>query len=129
MTQKQKDLLLKDLCGRLPYGVKCAEVYPDGNKFENVWDIIRISKYVEDGIHISNCKTTYGYCSSIENIKPYLFPLSSITEEQKKEFDDTLKYFPSEEIYFWTSKTYDWCDKNNFDYRGLIEKDLALDAT
>ena len=71
MTEEQKELLMRDICARLPYGVKCAEVYPDGNKFENEWDIIRISKYVEDGIHISNCKTTYGYCSSIENIKPY----------------------------------------------------------
>lgn len=126
MTQNEKDLLIKDLCGRLSHGVKCAEVYPDGNKFENEWDIIKISKYVEDGIHISNCKTIYGYCSSIENIKPYLFPLSSMTEEQNFEYLSTCR---GGNAYCPTSKTFDWFDINHFDYRDLIPMGLAIDAT
>lgn len=139
MTQKQKDLLLKDLCGRLSHGVKCAEVYPDGNKFENEWDIIKISKYVEDGIHISNCKTIYGYCSSIENIKPYLFPLSSMTEEQLYNnpvgFSQmlTIKADRDWENITINRRSYyklvDWFNKNHFDYRGLIPMGLAIDAT
>ena len=52
-----------------------------------------------------------------------------MTEEQRKEFDTTLKYLPAEEIDVWTLDTYDWCNKNNFDYRGLIPKGLATDAT
>ena len=141
MTQEQKDLLLKDISARLPYGVKCAEVYPDGNKFENEWDIIRISKYVEDGIHISNCKTTYGYCSSIENIKPYLFPISSITDEQRNEFPfefSLLNAFINGYIYMFEDeeltvddiiRMLDCLNRNNIDYRGLIDKGLAIDAT
>ena len=65
----------------------------------------------------------------IEGIKPYLFPLSSMTKEQRKEFVTTLKYLPAEEIDIWTLDTYDWCNKNHFDYRGLIRKGLAIDAT
>lgn len=143
MTKEQKELLFKDISARLPYGVKCAEVYPDGNKFENVWDIIRISKYDEDGIHISNCKTIYGYCSPIENIKPYLFPMSSMTEEQFEEFLDICgwcgyidevrqgDFFNREENLGFTHiyGTMDWLNINHFDYRGLIDNGLAIDAT
>ena len=60
----------------------------------------------------------------IDFIKPYLFPMSSITEEQKKKWFYTLS-----SDYHITYDTVDWCNKNHFDYRGLIEKSLALDAT
>lgn len=129
MTQEQKELLLKDLTARLPYGVKCAEVYPDGNKFENEWDIIKISKYVEDGIHISNCKTIYGYCSSIENIKPYLIPLSSMTEEQKEEHKDLLDNQYSFDANGNIFTLQDFYCKYHLDFRGLISMGLAIDAT
>lgn len=147
MTQDEKELLLKDISARLSYGVKCAEVYPypDSNKFENVWDIIKISKYIEDGVHISNCKTTYGYCSRIQNIKPYLFPMASLSKEQKSylyyntKFDvdrygDLVTKFDEEDNYLYTDlydylSIIDWFNKNHFDYRGLIEKGLAIDAT
>ena len=56
--------------------------------------------------------------------KPYLFPLSSMTEEQKKEWLYTLS-----SDYNITYDTVDWLNKNHFDYRGLIEKGLAIDAT
>ena len=57
-------------------------------------------------------------------IKPYLLPLSSMTEEQKKKWFYTLS-----SDYHITYDTVDWCNKNHFDYRGLIEKGLAIDAT
>ena len=125
MTQEQKDLLIKDLCARLPYGVKCAEVYPDGNKFENEWDIIRISKYVEDSIWISNSKTTYGYCSPIQNIKPYLFPLSSMSEELRDLLDNQYNFDANGNVF----TLQDFYCKYHIDYRGLISMGLALDAT
>ncbi len=112
MTQENKELLLKDLCARLPYGTL---VYA-----QNAVD------WYEDEI---NTQVLSDAINEDYVIKPYLFPLSSMTEEQKKEFDTTLKYLPAEEINFWTLNTYDWCNKNHFDYRCLIEKGLALDAT
>ena len=135
MTQEEKDLLLKDICARLPYGVKI--VIQDTFKYS----IVSREYHVLDVSIFSDI-----FCFNYEKfdkrmkkamrerpndivIKPYLFPLSNMTEEQKKEFDTTLKYLPAEEINFWTLNTYDWCDKNHFDYRGLIPKGLALDAT
>ena len=59
-----------------------------------------------------------------KELEPYLFPLSSMTEEQKKEWLYTLS-----SDYHITYDTVDWCNKNHFDYHGLIEKGLAIDAT
>lgn len=121
MTQEQKELLLKDLCNRLPYRVKVQDIYYKSLEPAPIWLI---------DIHAQNVRmfTDEGY-QSIEYIKPYLFPLSSMTEEQRKEFDTTLKYLHAEEIDIWTHDTYDWCDKNHFDYRGLIPMGLANNAT
>ena len=117
MTQEGKELLLKDLCARLPYGVK--GIVEDGIKITTPteWPV---EKSIEFSMRYMVIKNEW---------RPYLFPLSSMTKEQKKEFDTTLKYLPAEEINFWTLNTYDWCNKNHFDYRGLIEKGLAIDAT
>ena len=111
MTQKDKELLLLDLCARLPHGVKISV----DNRIESL-----------QGINISDNIVEYGsfLSSDIEDIKPYLFPLSSMTEEQEKEWSYTLS-----SDYNITYDTVDWCNKNHFDYRGLIEKGLAIDAT
>ena len=63
-----------------------------------------------------------------DNVKPYLFPLSSMTEEQMKEFENTC-IKDCFGILYWTYNTFDWFNKNHFDYRGLIPKGLAIDAT
>ena len=118
MTQEDKNLLLKDLCARLPYGVKVklgdnpnifdleyrikfAVMYGDSDKLEDILDIT--------------------------NIKPYLFPLSSMTEEQERELTN-ITYSNNDDVTI-ALLTIDWLNKNHFDYRGLIEKGLALDAT
>jgi hypothetical protein len=110
MKQEDKDLLLKDLCSRLPYGVKCRTSRKHGL------------------IRIKNCVLDCHWLTEVQNdfykIKPYLFPLSSMTEEQEKEWRYTLSSDGN-----ITYETVDWCNKNHFDYRGLIEKSLALDAT
>ena len=134
MTQEQKDLLLKGLCARLPYGVK-ARIY-------NHWR----DEFQEETITIENLHQLIE-TFSIEDIKPYLFPLSSMNEEQKKEFLSVAGYETREEdcgrhteIYYYdmvghehnfypNSEAIDWLDKNHLDYRGLIEKGLAIDAT
>lgn len=112
MKQEDKELLLKDLCARSPYGVK-----------------IFVNDNVEilEGVHMLDKVAWYdGWCASdIEEVKPYLFPLSSMTEEQRKEYHELL-YNPENGIdidYF------DWCHKNHFDCRHLIPMGLAIDAT
>lgn len=115
MTREQRDLLLKDLCARLPYGVK-GEKYTirmDG-EFVPLIDVEVI--IAEDIITLNGCP---GYM-----IRPYLFPLSSMTEEQK-----TSHNFLKHSAYANPIKLVDWYNKNHFDYRGLIPMGLAIDAT
>ena len=129
MTQEDKELLLKDLCARLPYGIK-ASYYGVEEECET-WDEIEcvtLDGYVDIG----------QYSLPIEGIKPYLFPLSSMTEEQKKYLKDRFCYDWDGEPYDLrkcqieigdTDELIDWFNKNHFDYRVLIEKGLAIDAT
>ena len=120
MKEEDKNLLLIDLCGRLPYGVKVeAETWlEDEGEFAYVPD--KVYSINSDGYIV------HGY-DEVDECKPYLFPLSSMTEEQKEVFDrlytyDALIINPQWELI-------DWLNKNHFDYRGLIEKGLAIDAT
>lgn len=122
MTQEEKDLLLKDLCGRLPYGVKFQS--------EN----IETAFFVDTS---DNEVWINGTC--IDDFKPYLFPLSSMTEEQYNEFFSYYHNIEMDEVkasgdylkaaYIGDDAKYSWLNKNHFDYRGLIEKGLAIDAT
>ena len=121
MKLEDKDLLLKDLCARLPYGVKC-EVY------NRIGVLDEVTTFYGVGVTYSNGQDT---TCRIDECKPYLFPLSSMTEEQTKIYlkleamcilSSTDKIGPKIEFF-------DWLDRNHFDYRGLIEKGLAIDAT
>ena len=115
MTKKDKELLLKDLCARSLYNVKVLY----NNKVFNVDYISAI--YEEIKLDIPD-----NYTIDISDVKPYLFPLSSMTEEQKSQYNFYLTriVFASD-----ASLLIDWLNKNHFDYRGLIEKELAIDAT
>ena len=123
MIQEHKELLIKDLCARLPYGVKYMK-YSWGYDLDQEIPEVEVLECVDKNGYISHTKVY-----TVEDIKPYLFPLSAMTIEQRQEFDSTLKYLQMEEIDIWTTSTYDWCNKNHFDYRGLIYKGLAIDAT
>ena len=113
-----KELLLKDICARLPYGVKIQVPYEDGSGYfdETVWEVNN-----EGPFHVNGWGIEYEY------VKPYLFPLSSMTEEQEKEYNDLNCYelgcFPH------TEDALDYLIKNHFDFRCLIPKGLAIDAT
>ena len=128
MTQEQKELLLKDLCARLPYGVKISipELWIKEKKVEVLNEIFK----GDDGLYRVNDSGML-----IEYIKPYLFPLSSMTDEQKKELDDTLVDLNlkalSDKISSEVVSTYeiDFYNKNHFDYKSLIPMGLAIDAT
>ena len=135
MTKENKILLIKDLCARLPYGVQVQDtrcgisgklhdmlVFPlyKGN---DVYDYIAATNFYTD------C-----YSDDIELFKPYLFPLSSMTEEQKKEFNSYFASVPyyGDNIhipYYSIELLIDFYNKHHLDWRGLIEKGLAIDAT
>ena len=116
MTQEHKELLLKDLCARLPYGIR-AFYYGVEDEIES----ITLDGYIKIG----------KYSLPIEHIKPYLFPLSNMAEEQKmflKQQNWCIAISTSGTIET-TIEGIDWLNKNHFDYRDLIEKGLAIDAT
>ena len=124
MTQNEKDLLLKDLCARLPYEVKF-------NFNGNVYTLSGIDECVDDEWNWVKC-----LCSKrispidIKYCKPYLFPLSSMTAEQKREYAHIVAMSGNIATFQLIGMTVqDWFSKNHFDYRGLIEKGLANDAT
>ena len=129
MTQEDKMLLIKDLSSRLPYAVHIQHISGFSG---TLYDISMHHKYDEnDNVYDAICCTDFfgdGDSITIEHFKPYLFPLSSMTKEQENEYQyitERWMYDPSYSI----SDSTDWLNKNHFDYRGLIEKGLAIDAT
>ena len=109
MTPEDKKLLLKDISARLPYGVKCRQFKLDSQ-------ICTLAPVLLD---------------EVENIEPYLRPMSSMTEEERREYDKLIaKCIYDPEAYFFDNydMLYDWLNAHHFDYRGLIEKGLALEA-
>lgn len=123
MTREDKDLLLKDLCARLPYGVK---VQCEDYLFTFDKDHMGIGMLYKDFNMnlLESPKIILSGCYYGEDIKPYLFPLSSMTADQR-----TYHNFLKHSAYANPIKLIDWYNKNHFDYRGLIEKGLAIDAT
>ena len=128
MTQEDKDLLLKDLCTRLPYGVKVI----CGTE-RSIFEVEAITSYS------CVCPKDKNYLHNIDDdeIKPCLFPLSSMTEEQKREYrkvceldTEILEKHPMDASPFPAMyNSQDWLDAHHFDYRGLIPMGLAIDAT
>ena len=153
MTQEDKELSLKDLCARLPYGVigQCEidasydtpfDTKSQTHKFNAVVyglteDLLVVSPMIEnqDELEFANEEIADGV--DILDFKPYLFPLSSMTEIQcyelasiRSEFQDCWKYVKTPiPLSICNFEQIDWFNKNHFDYRGLIEKRLAIDAT
>jgi hypothetical protein len=114
MKQEDKELLLKDLCARLPYGVKMNHIADDEHSPKT---LIGVAK---DMITLEGLG---GYeCVDVEDYKPYLFPLSSMAEEERMVIGNEFAYGQPQ-------KAMDILHKRHIDYRGLIEKGLAIDAT
>ena len=123
MTREDRELLLKDLGGRLPYRVKILDI--PANVVGKLFLISTTDTVQYETADDSGIQTLY-------NIKPYLRPMSSMTEEEQRTLDSMcngvemvsrlsgLKMF---------DKAFNWLNENHFDYRGLIEKGLAIDAT
>lgn len=154
MTQEEKDLLLKDICARIPYEVigKCEIDASYDTSFDTIFqthkfdavvygikeDLLLVTPLIEDedGQNFAEEEVADGV--DILDFKPYLFPLLSMTEEQKQYLKNRFCYDWDGEPYdLWkcqieivdTEELIDWFNKNRFDYRGLIPTGLAIDAT
>ena len=120
MTQEYKELLIKDLCARLPYNVICQVEFKENGKYNS--KVMLLSGIFTDEAYF----TTKGGSIYSNEYKPYLFPLSSMTEEEKLMYEGLM--IGIDNISYMLD-VIDWLNKNHFDYRGLIEKGLAIDAT
>ena len=126
MTQEHKELLLKDLCARLPYGIKFLR-----ESWNYEWDqelsVIEILEDIDKDGYINKTKVY-----NVEDIKPYLFPLSSMTEEEKEEYcqlQQRIIYNSKGVINEDVTKYINWCYKKHLDINNLIPMELAIDAT
>ena len=141
MTQEEKYLLLIDLCARLPYSTLCYCKWTKDTPNDTNGCIQEVSTYLLEELMIIADRN---YECQICEIKPYLRPMSSVTEEERKEVENLIKENrPSpygiinnkgiDNLLFSVSVTSgvlnDWLNAHHFDYRGLIEKGLAIEVT
>lgn len=127
MTQEEKELLFIDLCNRMPYKTICTSKRFDKSILVGMDD---------DGATFSHVdylgQTVYELLDIMEfDVKPYLRPMSSMTEEEDKEYfyiDDKSYSCPKVCAHVPASERIDWLNSHHFDYRGLIEKGLAIEA-
>lgn len=123
MIQENKELLLRDLCARLPYGIK-ASYYGEEEERET-WDEIECIS-LDGWVYIGQ------YALPIERVKPYLFPLSSMTEEEKEEYcqlQQRIIYNSKGIVNEDVTKYINFCYKKHLDINNLIPIGLAFDAT
>lgn len=145
MTQEEKQLLLVDLCARLPYGI-CANL-PNHHLVSHKYYIHECN--VKNGwtTGILNCAGREGYYSAeIEDIQPYLRPLSSMTEEESAELSNIISEWFDKELFYLTEEPFleyalsrinytispllfDWLNAHHFDFRNLLAKGLAIEVT
>jgi hypothetical protein len=115
MTQEEKQLLLKDLCARLPYDVKVKYFdmeYPYGSEPVILTPHLLCNRW-----------------ENIHDVKPYLRPMPSMTQEERREYCNEcnkvlLMRYRAENHY----PVIDWLLSHHFDFRGLIPMGLALEA-
>lgn len=133
MNREDKSLLFKDLCARLPYGVKLQKFNEPDSAFElysfnKESGEIMFYKYRGKALEIADAGRLYRH--NVLLYKPFLRPMSSMTEEEVKEYNELCGCnapYPGivEEA---VAKFMDWLNAHHFDYRGLIEKGLAIEA-
>ena len=123
MKQEEKELLLKDLCARLPYHVRVKVWLKDKTTEEGFFDFEH---------NYGDVLMDFFFYNKLKDLKPYLRPMSSMTEEERTEYF-ILKHRDNDRddniiLVDEASTLIDWLNKHHFDYRGLIEKGLALEA-
>lgn len=125
MTQEEKDLVIKDLSARLLYKVKFSFNLWNEEKQEEVNAVCTIYSVNTDG-----------YCEALEEsghipldfAKPYLRPMSSMTDEEREEYIQFIGEINGCAYFIDPISQMDWLNKHHFDYRGLIEMGLAIEA-
>ena len=139
-----KELLLKDLCARIPYEVvgKCEIDASYDTSFDTIFqthkfdavvygikeDLLFVTPLIEDMDEKIFAEEEVADGVDILDFTPYLLPISSMTEEQKQEYQYITERWMYDSSYS-IGDSIDWPNKNHFDFNGLIEKSLALDAT
>jgi hypothetical protein len=124
MTQQEKQLLLKDLCARLPYGVKLGFENSDLILVPNDFNIYTMQLSTNQ-IYPKSNNMVIEHRYDIWSYRPYLRQMSSMTEDEKIERFNLIKEVKK---YFWIDKLLDFYLSHHFDYRGLIPMGLALEA-
>lgn len=137
MKQEDKEILIRDLCGRLPYGVKAyiknwSKL--DRKYYEGVYTVESIDPSLNNifaDSERSSVEVIVGYDDY--EIKPYLFPLSSMTDEELEDYQKIKMidwvHGDINGTFINASLIVDWLNAHHFDYRDLIDKGLAIDAT
>ena len=131
MTQEDKILLIRDLCGRLPYGVKAyiknwSKL--DRKYYEGVYTVESIDPSLNTIVADSERSSVEVIVGDDDyEIKPYLRPMSNMTEEEKLMYEGLM--IGTDNNIQYILDVIDWLNVHHFDYRDLIEKGLAIDAT
>ena len=133
MTQDEKELVIKDLCARLPYGV----IVQVDDRVRGSYDRRLVQVFCDRVSCSVNVCNPLKECICIDSVKPYLRPLSSMTEEERGEYNMLYYQVPIQRsngnAYRDTKMVealhIEWLNKNMFDYRGLIPRGIALEAT
>ena len=135
MTDKEKQLLLADPCARLPYGIK---ILHEGWNYE--WDdelstVERVVGIDENFIYTKVIDTHNGeeyrddkYCIDLFDDKLFLRPMESMTEEEIKEYEKLCIIYDTSGTVLFDINGLNWFNVHHLDYRGLIEKGLAIEA-
>ena len=148
MTQENKELLLNDLCGRLQYGVigRCEIDASYDTSFDTIFqihkfdaevygikeDLLLVTPLIEDTDEQTYTEEEVADGVAILDFTPYLFPMSSMTEEQKVIYGDlcySVIQSLTNNMQSELNELSNWLNRNHGDYRGRIKKNLALDAT
>ena len=142
---KDKDLLLKYLCMALPYGVICKCYHPEFDEWDGRPFVAKYNDTLEN-IGVSGVSLAGGFSYEIDEIKPYLRPMSSMTEEEKEEMHNLLSpegtaiygydgismpmnHYGEFVSYNFMSNIIHYLLEHHFDFMGLILKDLAIEVT
>jgi len=130
MNRKEKELLLKDLSARISYNLYATVRDPEEKDAFQPFEILGVK---EGMVWVRNKMLCIDHFDTVEVVKPYLRPMSSITIDEYSEIKEIDNYYgiaPFDTVNDWEPnyKSLDWLNSHHFDYRGLIEKGLALEA-